>query len=94
MPKKNEMSLNIKDIDIRYCKNMEVIPLIKHPLHYGIQNLLVYFTVCEPPYVYAPPNLEIKNHQYEIFIYYFIFALKVNLNRLFVLFITEITSRL
>ena len=55
MPKKNEMSLNIKDIDIRYCKNMEVIPLIKHPLHYGIQNLLVYFTVCEPPYVYAPP---------------------------------------
>ena len=56
MAKKNEMSLNIKDIHIRYCKNMEVIPLIKH-LHYGIQNLLVYFNVCEPPYVYAPPIL-------------------------------------
>lgn len=92
MHKKNEMSLNRKDIQIKYCKIVEIIPLIKHLLHYGNQNPLVYFTVCKPPYVYAPSNLEIKNHQYEIFIYYSIFALKVNLNRLFVPLITETVS--
>ena len=94
MPKKNEMSLKRKDIQIKHCKIVEVIPLITHLLHYGNQNPLVYFTVSESLYVYVPRNLEIKNHQYEIFIYYSIFALKVNLNRLFVPFITEITSRL
>ena len=86
------MSLNRKDIQIKYCKIVEIIPLTKYLLHYGNQNPLVYFTVCKP-HVYAPSNLEIKNHQYEIFIYYSIFALKVNLNRLFVPLITETVSR-
>ena len=94
MSKKNETPLNRKDIQIKYCKIEEVIPLITQLLHYGNQNPVVYFTVCEPSYVYASPNLEIKNHQYEIFIYYSIFAFKVNLNRLFAPFITEIASRL
>ena len=73
---------------------MEVIPLITHLLHYGNQNPLMYVTVSESPYVYVPRNLEIKKHQYEIFIYYSIFALKVNINQLFAPFITEIASRL
>ena len=94
MSKKNETPLNRKDIQIKYCKIEEVIPLITHLLHYGNQILVVYLTVCDPPYVYASPNLEIKNHQYEIFIYYSIFAFKVNVNRLFAPFITEIASRL
>ena len=94
MPKKNEMPLNRKYIQTKYFKIVEVVPLITHLLHYGNQNPLVYFTVCEPPYVYAPPNLKIKIHQYEIFTYYSIFALKVNLNQLFAPFITEIASRL
>ena len=94
MPKNNEMPLNRKDIQIKHCKIEGIISLITHLLHYGNQNPLKYFTVCEPPYVYASPNLEIKNHQNEIFIYYSIFALKVNLNRLFAPFITETASRL
>ena len=81
------MSLNRKDIQIKHCQIEEVIPFVTYLLHYGNQNPLVYFAVCEP-------NLEIKNHEYEIFIYYSVFALKVDLNRLFASFITEITSRL